>query len=576
MTTLPAVSADTPQPEPSTKLIFHKEGSTATAPSHVNERASDQGKLNNSPRNQFSKSTAPAKQNDIPILLRNDSAKPAAAVPDRDPTSAVIPVKRKSSDGEAGNEQEAKRARYVKTISIRPHQLTNICSLSYGKGINVTVYPDSKKFGVESSRGLFCVDQKLLFQHSAFLQDKLGPGDTRELEIYFTVPEHFASYLVWIHEQKIVTEQSHIKGGEPSNQQSAGVGEHDDNDETAVLVLNYSRTGSAVLRLCRLLQMNAINLRDDGFSTMVLEKLHEYTRDIPGKKHHLSLRDGRRLWSLTDQLSGKFCGLPKSTASMLRAQIPRWMAPSLNRELVERKSAMMDVLLLKALRNLLPFTKIKIHIGSNKLERTLVVSRKQVLKRSLVISERLANTGDLPLKECNKDITLDITGDIHVAGDHDPTIVEFWSRTLTAEGKELDSLLALYPSMAVDKIGACAFKTVLCKMWILAESLGDFRIQKVIITSLIKYSGGNECHQESLTWQTINLIAEKLSHESGLRRWVVDLVAAEIDVAGLRKVGSKIDPRILVDLLDKEKKHGVASQHLRPQLADLGKYWSAG
>lgn len=421
----------------------------------------------------------------------------------------------------------------------------------------------------------FFVDQKLLFKNSEYLKEKIfKQDDKKKLKIHSTHLDDFACYLDWIHDRILTAEG--IKNRSVCLLQQPDGNDSDDGNKM-VVVLGCCKTGAAVLKLCKLLRMNVIHLDDDGFKAQVLERLEDCTRGVLIDNIRLSLNDGQELWCFALHKLGTSWALPKRNASLLRAKIPGWMSTRLNREQIEERGTTMDEELLEALRKLVPFTTIKIRIGNAWDEKTVLVNRSLAIQRSTIIAERIANTSDILVRDCHKEISIDAaSGELRVSGQHEPRTLEDWAQSLVAEkGMELNHIInERYPFKDRNPSEACGFKTSLCKMWILAESLGDFMIQRLILEALIKYSGGHECLDKSLTWPTVALVAEKLPHDSGLRRLVVDIIAAHIDVVELRDVGDKVDPRILVDLLEKEKK-GEPNKHRKPKIEDLEKYCAA-
>jgi hypothetical protein len=165
-------------------------------------------------------------------------------------------------------------------------------------------------------------------------------------------------------------------------------------------------------------------------------------------------------------------------------------------------------------------------------------------------------------------VTIDATGNITLEGEWLYYDLVDWAQTLACKGEELKPLTSHYNENLNEK----GLRRRLCKIWILAETLGDLTLQNLIMKELIESSDRYTSLETSLPRSGMIAIAEKLFYFSVLRRWAVDLISAYCDVNGMSQY-PWIPSTMYFELLTKayEKKEGDGKFQI-PRMADLDKY----
>ncbi|CZT14835.1 uncharacterized protein RCC_00778 [Ramularia collo-cygni] len=447
-------------------------------------------------------------------------------------------------EGASDVQEGRKRIRSVSTAW--PYESdAKIYSLDYGKTIEVTVFRN--KQGISPVvKEVFRVDEALLFRGSPYIRRRITiQGDKTNYEIFDGDPADFKFYLNWIYGKALSVVPVEDGGGSLFREQRSRLGQDDQPD-------------AGVSSLCDLLRFAFLAIRDFGFIFQVLRVLGERALTaLPGSVS-ISVADGVFIWGLRHRPGARF----------IRRRIPEWMAPGLTREEIEQSGQFLKSDLLKALRELLPHTKLTIRIGAGENAQTLTVDRSLAIRRSTLLSTVLKAGGSMPSELPPAQITLDESGTATLSGEYSANLLRDWAETLTEEGKELKSLLSRYNNLKIDQVQADECKRALCALWILAEALGDRMLQKTIITALLTDSNGEILRTRWVTPEIIAMVYERLPSSSGLRRLIVSIISSSIVRQGMKSNTPAIPTALLMEILIKTREiSGIDKGHKHLKLA---------
>lgn len=363
-------------------------------------------------------------------------------------------------------------------------------------------------------------------------------------EITDTNPDHLKIYLDWIHDE--VFTPSYVDGRGESLAVKLGGKSHPDD-----------RDGIIVSELCKLLVLND-TVNDKAFHLEIWQCLDTFATNKNLAVVPISVIDAEKLWPIL-QRYGKF----HAKGIWIRSRIAGWTAPGLTREKIEERSSTMDATLLSTLRKLVPVM-VTIEIGHGKDQKTITVDRDVMCKRSPTIAKALQTS----LLSDTRDFKW--TGYGGLLGTVKHISIEASYRWLRSLGATRESLHIDLTGYILQSTYSGVNPTSACEMWILAEKLGDTTVHRPVMKFLLSVSDG----VWATYWRRIAaLIGDNTKPSSGLRRWVVDMIAAETDVGALKSFGKDIPSTLLLELLiRREEIKTTFGAHLGPRVSDLEKY----
>lgn len=434
---------------------------------------------------------------------------------------------------------------------------TNDLSFEYGKIIEIVVIgqkPDLpapvkgvKSKAIPKPQQTFFVYEYVLTPNMKALSKLVSHSRYKhKCEIPETHPNHFKIYLDWIHDG--VLTPSYVDGRGESLIVKLGGKTHPDD-----------RDGIIVSELCKLLVLND-TLQDKAFHLEVWKCLDTFATNKNLAVVPISVLDAEKLWPIL-QRYGQFH--PKGV--WLRGRIPGWTVPGLTRDKIEERSATMDAALLATLRKLVPVM-VSVSVGHSKEQVTITVDRDAMARCSTTIAKTLQTA----LLSTDRGFNwTGYGGLVPRSGGAGVAVVSSWLRSIGTTRKEQHDLFVGYERR---ETYSRVDPTPACQMAILAEKLGDTRVQYPVMTFLLSVSDGVWA---SYWRQIAALIGNNTSPDSGLRRWVVDMIAAETDIGGLKTFGKDIPSTLLLELLIKREEIKVKTTlgtHVGPRLSDIDKY----